>query len=149
MYKKRTFIEFILEPIYKIFAHTVGKDRDTLEFFLATNLEVQLSPEEYRLNIKSMIKLIFSRYFKANTCFVSTIIQHIRTPTSRAQAIMQKFYRGPSSDFKTQVSKGSSQGPLLVHTVKMYHKNDYKTFDVWGRVISGTLKKRDKLRILG
>ena len=30
IYKKRTFIEFILDPIYKIFAHTVGKDRDTL-----------------------------------------------------------------------------------------------------------------------
>lgn len=27
---KRTFVEFILEPIYKIFAHTVGKDRDRL-----------------------------------------------------------------------------------------------------------------------
>jgi U5 small nuclear ribonucleoprotein component len=28
--RKRTFVEFILEPIYKIFAHTVGKDRDDL-----------------------------------------------------------------------------------------------------------------------
>lgn len=25
--RKRTFVEFVLEPIYKIFAHTVGKDR--------------------------------------------------------------------------------------------------------------------------
>lgn len=31
----------------------------------------------------------------------------------------------------------------------MYHKSDYKTFDVLGRVLSGTLKKNDKLRILG
>lgn len=28
--KKRTFVEFILEPIYKIFSHTVGKDKDEL-----------------------------------------------------------------------------------------------------------------------
>ena len=27
---KRTFVEFVLEPIYKIFSHTVGKDRDAL-----------------------------------------------------------------------------------------------------------------------
>lgn len=26
-FKKRVFVEFILEPIYKIFSHTVGKDR--------------------------------------------------------------------------------------------------------------------------
>ncbi len=44
-YNKRTFVEFILEPIYKIFSHTVGKDRDSLEFFLAKNLEVFLTPE--------------------------------------------------------------------------------------------------------
>ena len=31
----------------------------------------------------------------------------------------------------------------------MYHKSDYKNFDVLGRVLSGTLKKNDKLRILG
>ena len=28
--RKRTFVEFVLEPIYKIFAHTVGKDRPDL-----------------------------------------------------------------------------------------------------------------------
>lgn len=28
--RKRTFVEFILEPIYKIFSHTVGKDKDNL-----------------------------------------------------------------------------------------------------------------------
>jgi len=32
--RKRTFVEFILEPIYKIFAHTVGKDKIELEGFL-------------------------------------------------------------------------------------------------------------------
>lgn len=31
----------------------------------------------------------------------------------------------------------------------MYHKSDYKTFDVLGRVLSGTIKKNDELRILG
>ena len=33
-----------------------------------------LSPEEYRLNIKAMVKLIFSRYFKVNSCLVSSVI---------------------------------------------------------------------------
>ena len=28
--RKRTFVEFVLDPIYKIFAHTVGKDRPDL-----------------------------------------------------------------------------------------------------------------------
>lgn len=32
--RKRTFVEFILEPIYKIFSHVVGKDKPELEPFL-------------------------------------------------------------------------------------------------------------------
>lgn len=31
----------------------------------------------------------------------------------------------------------------------MYHQKDYKTFDVLGRIISGTLKKGQKVRVLG
>lgn len=34
--RKRAFVEFILEPIYKIFSHTVGKDKPDLEPFLAS-----------------------------------------------------------------------------------------------------------------
>ena len=31
----------------------------------------------------------------------------------------------------------------------MYHTKDYKTFHVLGRVLSGTIKKNDKLKIMG
>lgn len=96
-----------------------------------------------------MIKLIFFRYFENNSCLVSSMIQHFSKPNIRAKTIIDKFYRGQSSNFKDQVSKGLSKGPLLIHTVKMYHQKDYKTFDVLGRVISGTLKKGQKVRIMG
>ena len=43
--RKRTFVEFVLDPIYKIFAHTVGKDRPHLEKFLAQHLEIALYPD--------------------------------------------------------------------------------------------------------
>ena len=62
---------------------------------------------------------------------------------------MQKFYKGNDSSFKQEASKGSSAGPLLIQTVKMYHKQDYKSFDVLRRVVSGTLHKKDRLKILG
>jgi U5 small nuclear ribonucleoprotein component len=42
-FNKRTFVEFVLEPIYKVFSHTVGKDRDNLEYFLAKNLSIFLT----------------------------------------------------------------------------------------------------------
>jgi 116 kDa U5 small nuclear ribonucleoprotein component len=47
------------------------------------------------------------------------------------------------------VKKGAADGPLLINAVKMYHTKDYKTFYVLGRILSGTIKKNDKLRIMG
>lgn len=31
----------------------------------------------------------------------------------------------------------------------MYHQKDYKSFDVLGRIISGTIKQGQKVRVLG
>ena len=103
-FRKRTFVEFILEPIYKIFAHTVGKDRDNLEDFLFRNLKIALSSEEYKLNIKTMIKLIFNRYFKTNNCLVSSIVEHIDSPNKRNPTLVRKNYRGENADFIKVIS---------------------------------------------
>ena len=47
------------------------------------------------------------------------------------------------------IKRGQADGPLLINAVKMYHSKDYKNFYVLGRVLSGTIKKNDKLRIMG
>lgn len=44
---------------------------------------------------------------------------------------------------------GSPEGPLLINIVKSYNKPDCKTFDVFGRILSGTLKSGQKVKILG
>lgn len=58
-------------------------------------------------------------------------------------------YKGENSDFKTKIQQGKSDGPLYINTVKMYHQSDYKTFDVLGRVISGTIKRGDNIKVMG
>lgn len=74
----------MLDPIYKIFAHTVGKDRPDLERFLARNLEIVLYPDEYLLNIKTLIKLIMKKYFGAPCCLAQSLIDHVPVPIKGA-----------------------------------------------------------------
>ena len=62
---------------------------------------------------------------------------------------MAIHYKGAAGEFLDSVKRGGSDGPLLINAVKMYHTGDYKTFYVLGRVISGTIKKNDRLRIMG
>ena len=42
-----------------------------------------------------------------------------------------------------------ASGPLQVMISKLYPKNDCSSFDALGRVMSGTLKKGQKVRVLG
>ena len=41
------------------------------------------------------------------------------------------------------------QGPLMVHTTKLYATQDATQFHVFGRVISGTLYANQDVRVLG
>ena len=139
----------MLEPIYKIFAHTVGKDRPDLERFLARNLEIALYPDEYLLNIKTLIKLIMKKYFGSPRCLAQSLIDHVPVPTKGTERIISTHYRGSAGDFLDGAKRGQADGPLLINAVKMYHTKDYKTFYVLGRILSGTIKKNDRLRIMG
>lgn len=41
------------------------------------------------------------------------------------------------------------QGPLMVHTTKLYPTHDATTFHVFGRILSGTIHANQDVRILG
>ena len=61
-FSKRCFVEFILEPIYKIFSHVVSKEKDELKPVLG-KLGIYLKNTDYKLDIKPLIKLVFSTFF--------------------------------------------------------------------------------------
>lgn len=41
------------------------------------------------------------------------------------------------------------QGPLVIHTTKLYPTQDGTSFHVFGRVMNGTLHSNQEVRILG
>jgi len=89
------------------------------------------------------------RYFGIAKCFAESLVAHFPPPNQRAAQLIQTYYRGAQGDFRSDVSKGDKTGPLLINIVKLFHNMDYKSFSAWGRVISGTIKKNDQLRIMG
>ena len=52
---KRTFVEFILEPLYKIYSHTVSKEQKELNPLLK-QLGIYLKPTQFRMDTKPMLK---------------------------------------------------------------------------------------------
>lgn len=41
------------------------------------------------------------------------------------------------------------KGPLIVHICKLFPKADTTAFDAYGRILSGTVKPGDQVRVLG
>ena len=47
------------------------------------------------------------------------------------------------------MAKCDPKGPLMIHIVKLFNKQDCTAFDAFGRVMSGTLHINDTVKVLG
>lgn len=74
--KNRLFVEFILEPIYKIFSHICSKEMDFLEPFLE-KLGVQVSKSEYKRDSQDLLKIVFQRFFGNTAPLIDMVISHV------------------------------------------------------------------------
>ncbi|KAA0196566.1 hypothetical protein FBUS_08820 [Fasciolopsis buskii] len=147
---QRTFIEFILEPLYKIFAQTVG-DVDTALPNLCNELGIVLSKTEMKMNVRPLLRLIFKRFFGDYSGFVDMCIQHIPSPVKSAAIKVPHLYTGPlDSSLAADMSACSVDSKqVMVYTTKLYPDEEAVSFHVYGRVMSGTLFAGQTVRVLG
>nr|CAG4649929.1 EOG090X00RJ [Sida crystallina] len=146
---QRSFVEFILEPLYKIFAQVVGDVDSTLPRLL-DELGIRLTSEEQRLNIRPLIRLVCSRYFGTFNGFVDMCVKHVPSPVTAARTKVEHIYTGPlESTLGEDMINCDPNGGLVVHTSKQYPTDDCTGFNVLGRVLSGTLHAHQSVRLLG
>jgi len=90
---KRSFVEFILEPIYKIFSHVVSKEKEEVKTVLS-DLRIYLSSSDYKLDIKPLLKLVFKKFFGNNSALVSMMVKHIPSPKTGTKIKTDLIYSG-------------------------------------------------------
>ncbi|BFY97191.1 hypothetical protein BsWGS_00231 [Bradybaena similaris] len=145
----RSFVEFILEPLYKIFSQIVGDVDESLPR-VCDELGIHLSKEEQKLNIRPLLRLVCRRFFGEFTGFVDMCVDHIPSPVDNAKKKVEHIYTGPlDSDLAEEMVLCEAEGPLMIHTTKLYPNEDGTSFHVFGRVMSGTLYANQEVRILG
>lgn len=63
---------------------------------------------------------------------------------------MDYTYSGPQdSDIVQHMKQCNPKGPLVIHICKLFPKADTSAFDAYGRILSGTVKPGDRVRVLG
>jgi len=146
---QRSFVEFILEPMYKLFAQIVG-DVDTALPSLCDELGIKLTKEESKMNIRPLLRLVCQRFLGDFNGFVEMVAKHVPSPSDNAKSKVEHIYTGSMDTKRAEDMINCDQdGRLMVHTSKQYPTEDTTCFHVLGRVMSGTLHANQEVRLLG
>ena len=145
----RSFVHFVLEPMYKVFTHSISDSPEQLRKVLAP-LGIELKPSQYKADAKVILRLVCEQFFGPSTGFVDMIVQHIPSPAEAAEHMLERYYTGPLDTKIAASMKACNQdGPLVVHITKLFSTSDAKSFHSFGRVISGTARPGMRVRVLG
>ncbi|KAL9088745.1 MAG: hypothetical protein Q9165_006054 [Trypethelium subeluteriae] len=146
---KRSFVNFVLEPIYKLYSHTISESPDDLKDTLA-QLGVILKPSQYKTDAKVLLRLVCEQFFGPATGFVDMVTQHIPSPIEGAKRMLERYYTGPLDTTTAEaMQQCDADGPLVVHITKLFNTTDAKNFHAFGRVMSGTARPGQQVRVLG
>jgi len=146
---RRTFVRYVLEPLYKMYTLCVGEGEADVERSFR-GLGVLLSKEQLRSSARPLMRAAFRRYFGPSTGFVDAAVGHIPSPAAAARGKVARCYSGPltSRAVKAMVACDSS-GPLVIHVAKLYAESDGQSFSAFGRIYSGTVRPGDRVKVLG
>lgn len=139
---QRTFVEFVLEPLYKIYAACLGEIN--VESTLR-RVGVLLRKEELRASARPLLRKACSK-FLGTSGFVDMLVKCIPHPFAAARGKLARCYTGTPTK---AMAEGDPNGPLVIHCVKNYPSLDGQSFWTFGRVYSGTVRPAETVKVLG
>ncbi|PIL31492.1 hypothetical protein GSI_06194 [Ganoderma sinense ZZ0214-1] len=145
----RSFVHFILEPLYKLYSQVLSEETEPLKETLAS-LGIQLKPVMYKMDVRPLLKVVLDQFFGPSVGLVDMIAEHIPSPVEATRSKVESTYLGPlSSELAHTMQECSPEGSVMVQIAKLYHTTDAQNFRALGRVISGTLRKGMDVKVLG
>ncbi|KAI9496059.1 P-loop containing nucleoside triphosphate hydrolase protein [Zychaea mexicana] len=146
---KRSFVHFILEPLYKLYSQVISEDTAELKRTLRS-LGIRLKEKDYGLNVKPLLRVVLSQFFGPPSGFVDMVVQHVPSPAANALKRIQQIYTGPlDTEIAEAMEKCDPEGPLVIHVTKLFDNESATGFDAFGRVFSGTVRAGQTVRVLG
>ena len=143
----RTFVQFVLDPLYKIYSQVIGENPEELQVTLK-RLGIRLTSKEVHMDSKPLLKLVLSKFFGNPRGFVNMICTHVPSPIDAADARLSVGYTGSlTSATARAMQKCSPAGPLMIHVVKLISDPEGVKFSSLGRVYSGSVSVGDRVKV--
>ncbi|KAJ1548336.1 hypothetical protein HK405_003625, partial [Cladochytrium tenue] len=155
---RRTFVEFILEPIYKIHSKVIGESTADIKRMLY-ELNIRLKTAALSQDVRPLLRDVLTAFFgeqPAASGFADLVVRCLPSPSDNAAAKVDHIWSGLEADddggnpaLLAAMRSCDPKGPLMIHVTKMYNSVDVSGFEAFGRVISGTVTVGMKVRVLG
>ena len=141
----RTFVTFVLEPLYKLYDACLGdaKEKELRQ------LGILLSKDQLRSSARPLLRAALSQFLgTARNGWTDTLVRCIPSPSVAARAKVLRNYTGPmDSELVKAMQQCDPNGPLVIHATKMYAHG--QSFSVFGRIYSGTIRPAETVQVLG
>ncbi len=121
---KRAFVQFILDPIYKLFDAIMNeKQEETTKLLL--KLDIKLKPDEKGLTGKQLMKVVMRTWLPAGDTLLRMIAIHLPSPVVAQAYRTEALYEGPIDDEVAKAVKACDpNGPLMLYVSKMVPTSD-------------------------
>lgn len=143
-----SFVHFILEPLYKIFSNTLGSKPKEIQY-IAKNLGIRIKQDVAKQDGRKVLLEIMKSFFVDTSSLVDIITKHVPSPIDGANNKLKTIYSGQlNSNFTNYIEKCDRNGPLLIYVSKLYHNKECEDFWAFGRILSGTIRKGQEVKVL-
>ena len=94
---KRSFVIFVLEPIYKMFETIMNYKKEETQKML-TKLNITLKNEDAEKDGKDLLKAVMRTWLPAGEALLQMIAIHLPSPVLAQKYRMEMLYEGPKDD---------------------------------------------------
>lgn len=147
--EKRAFVQFVLDPIYKVF-DAIMNEKDEMTQKLMKSTGVVLKGDDKDLRGKPLMKAFMRTWLPAGDTLLQMIAIHLPSPVTAQAYRCELLYEGPMDDEAAKGIKSCDpKAVLMMYISKMVPTSDKGRFYAFGRVFSGTVKTGLRCRIMG
>jgi 116 kDa U5 small nuclear ribonucleoprotein component len=155
---ERSFVEFVLAPLYKLHTAVVSDDVDDLAAKLARN-DIKLRHGELKTDVRCLMRTVMGAAFGLGKTagLVDMIARFVRPPDVAGPRKVQAMGIVGNEDESDEwiramiECRGDRREPMIAYIGKLCPTDgaDVPAFDSLLRVMSGQLHTGDRIRILG
>merc|ERR1711937_450856 len=121
---ERAFCQFILDPIFKIFAAVMNFKNDEINTLLE-KLQLKLSTEDRQKEGKQLLKVVLRTFIPAADALLEMMILHLPSPVTAQKYRVETLYEGPMDDEAAiGIRDCDPKAPLMLYVSKMVPTSD-------------------------